>query len=198
MNDLLTERKMMEKEFPSPPDQKWFDDHVMPESWLLIKGRLQDKIVLDIGCASGWVGYYAQKEGATVICTDIFGTHVKPGLDFMIADKENLPFRNGWFDFVLTSNVLHHGDLLKTCTEAHRVLKPGGEFISFIEPCIPESSNEEEYLKTHCEKELELGIVEHRPNLETYKNALMVFSKVQFYPEVPSNYEGAIGIRAIK
>lgn len=175
------EVKHMKKEFPKPPPQEWYDEIVLPSSWELIRGRLNGKKVLDIGCASGWVSYWARKEGADVLATDIFDTMVRPDLPFQKCDKENLPFRARRFDFVLTANVLHHGNLKKTAREAHRVLKDTGELVSLQEPCIPNDVDEEEFLREHCQHELELGIDERRPSLERYQEALKMFSEVSFY-----------------
>ena len=180
-DSILKEKQLMEKDFSSPPNQEWFDKYELPAGWSLIKGRLSGKTALDIGCASGWVAWHAQKEGANAIATDIFKTYVHPNLPFIIADKEDLPFKDSYFDFVLTSNTLHHGDLFKTCTEAYRVLKKDGEFISFIEPCISVEINEKDYLNQYCAKELASGIDERRPNLIQYQGSLAQFSSVVIY-----------------
>ncbi len=171
----------MRHAFPCPPDEAWYIDHALPPVWSLIKDTLKGRRVLDIGCASGWVAYYARLAGATVFASDIFETMVHPTLPFVLADKEHLPFGDGTLDGVLTSNTLHHGDLLCTVDEVARVLKPGGLFASLIEPCIPRWTKEYTYLMTHCAVEMQSGIDERRPHLWAYWDACRGFAQCQFY-----------------
>lgn len=51
------------------------------------------------------------------------------------GNAEALPYREGAFDVVYGSSVLHHVDLQRTLREAHRVLKAGGRVV-FAEPNI--------------------------------------------------------------
>lgn len=212
MNNISTEADSMVKQFGKPPSLEWYKNIKLPRSWDLIKGRLKEKYVLDIGCATGWVAWWAKKARANVIASDIFETHVHPSLPFMKFSKEEIPFKDETFDFVLTSNVLHHGEL--DLREIKRVLKKGGEFVSLQEPCIWNETNETEYLKINLKNEIDLGIDEHRPSLEKYKKAFSSFSICEFYemndrmfieptsnnliPIIGDNYEGGIAIRAIK
>lgn len=47
--------------------------------------------------------------------------------DLKVADAENLPYDNGFFDIVYSWGVLHHSpDTPKAIAEVFRVLKPGG------------------------------------------------------------------------
>jgi len=61
--------------------------------------------------------------------------HKFPGENFMKTDLENLPFKNEFFDAVLSLETLEHTPrpsvLIK---EFHRVLKPGGELIMSLPP----------------------------------------------------------------
>jgi len=209
---LEMEEKTMIKQFGTPPSDEWFENIKLPRSWDLIRGRLDGKSILDIGCNSGWVAWWAKKEGAIVTASDIFNTHVHPSLPFVKCSKEEMPFKNESFDFVLTGNVLHHGEL--DLTEIKRVLKAGCEFVSLQEPCILNETNEQKYLEENLKNELDLGIDERRPSLEKYKKALSIFSSFQLYrmndqmfvepttetlpPLIDDNYEGGIAIRAIK
>lgn len=194
----------MEEQFPHPPPIEWYETFPLPKGWELIKGKLSNKDVLEIGCASGWISFHAMREMARCIATDIFSTHVLPSIKFCLADKESLPFEDNTYDYVLTSNVLHHGDLEVTTNEIIRVLKPGGIFISFIEPCIPNDYDEAKYLKEYLHGELDAGIDEHRPNLIQWNNALSKFSSYEIYDSntlvpiaVESCHQG-ICIKAIK
>lgn len=212
MNDIKTEAESMERQFPSPPLDSWYEDIHLPISWLLVGGKMDGKRVLDLGCASGWVGYWAEKEGAKVTACDIFSTYVHPKLFFVECSKENMPFTDGFFDVIVTANVLHHGGL--DLTEILRVLKKGGLFVSLQEPCIDNDKDEEKYLKKNVANELQMGIDEHRPSLRKYLDAFFSFSSVDIYamgdqmfvpPKLQAlhkitgdNYEGGIAIRAIK
>lgn len=210
-----SEVDFMKKTYPNPPDINWYKNIAIPCSWRLIHGRMYNKKVLDIGCATGWISYLAKEEGAEIIATDIFDSWIdKNIIPFQLADKENLPFSDNIFDFVITANVLHHGDLYKTTKEAHRVLKSGGEFISLQEPCISNEIDEENFLKDKLKKELDLGIDEHRPNLIKYRESLKIFNRYSFYKMTETvmgnakqpflevlpddSFNGGIAIHAIK
>jgi ubiquinone/menaquinone biosynthesis C-methylase UbiE len=208
------EAESMARMYPKPPEIEWYENIKLPTTWGLINKRLTGKKVLDIGCATGWITYWANKQGADCMATDIFDSNINPDIPHMIADKEELPFPDETFDFVLTANVLHHGDLTKTAQEVLRVLKKGGELVSFQEPCIPDEMVESEYLEAELKKELDLGLDEHRPSLKRYKEALNGFSRVdylkfgdQIFIEpgttelvqlTDDDYFGGIAIRAIK
>jgi len=212
MNDINTEKKQMESEFPYFPDISWYEGITLPSSWKLL-GDVADKQILDIGCASGWVTYHLLKQGADALATDIFITYVNREIPFAYANKESLPFKDKCYDMVVTGNVLHHGNLEKTTKEIYRVLKDGGVFVSLQEPCIDNNTSEEDYLKDNLKKEIDLGIDEHRPSLEKYKKAFSRFKSVEFFimrdaifsdkvtdiePLTINSYYGGIAIRAIK
>jgi SAM-dependent methyltransferase len=211
MNNVATEADSMMRQFPTPPPKDWYEGISLPISWMLL-GGLEGKKVLDIGCNSGWVGYWARKLGAIVTCSDIFSTHVHPSLRFVRCSKDDLPFPDETFSVVATGNVLHHGSL--DMSEVHRVLKKSGLFVSLQEPCIDNDKDELEYLNAHVANELQLGIDEHRPSLRKYIEAFSAFETLDIYemndqmfvpPKLQAlhkitgdNYEGGIAIRAIK
>ena len=56
----------------------------------------------------------------------------------MPADFHQLEFPANYFDFVVSSAVLHHAaNIVQVLREAKRVLKPGGQFIAIREPVWP-------------------------------------------------------------
>jgi SAM-dependent methyltransferase len=169
---LTVEAAYMAEAFPSPPPEAWYEARGVPLPWALVAGKLDGCRVLDIGCATGWLGRLAQREGALVLALDIFDTACYPKLPFKIAAKENIPCLDEIFDYIITANVLHHGGLERGGWELVRVLKPGGLLLSLQEPCIRTDEDEAAVLLRDCLSEMRAGIAEHRPNLRQYRAAL--------------------------
>jgi ubiquinone/menaquinone biosynthesis C-methylase UbiE len=109
---------------------------------------LRGATVLDIGAGRCWTSAAAAGRGAEVVALDIL-KKIYIGLetaDIYIEDSgehfervqgdmQNLPFRDGVFDLVMTSASAHHaGDTRAFFGEVARVLKDGGEFIAALEP----------------------------------------------------------------
>lgn len=94
--------------------------------------------VADLGCASGAFTALLREEGFEAVGADLspemiaLAKRLNPGIEFVTADVERLPWPDAAFDGVLCSGLLHHfpdpGACLK---EAHRVLKPGGRLMAF-------------------------------------------------------------------
>jgi ubiquinone/menaquinone biosynthesis C-methylase UbiE len=56
----------------------------------------------------------------------------------MPGDFHKLDFPNNYFDFVVSSAVLHHAaNMVQVLREAKRVLKPGGKLVAIREPIWP-------------------------------------------------------------
>lgn len=101
------------------------------------------KRVLDYGCGNGYVLARYAENGADVVGVDITDKAVElsrkrfevGGLEgtFLRNDGRTVPLADGSFDIVCSMGVLHHipdpGDVI---SELHRVLKPGGEFITMV------------------------------------------------------------------
>jgi SAM-dependent methyltransferase len=97
------------------------------------------KRVLELGCGAGYDAYQFCRQGA-----DYFGIDIAPEnpgrtrrhLGYygctptvMQADAEHLCFRDHSFEVIFSNGVLHHTpDIGLSFREAHRVLKPQGEF----------------------------------------------------------------------
>lgn len=100
--------------------------------------NLNGKKVLEIGCGVGTDSGMFASHGADLTAVDISEHSVelanknlelhKWKADIRVADAENLPFKDNYFDFVYSWGVLHHApDTLKAISEVRRVLKPDGE-----------------------------------------------------------------------
>lgn len=106
--------------------------------------NLAGKKILEIGSGCGAHSALFKMHGAHITSVDITPERVestKTKLDLipegkgaaMLADAENLPFRDGTFDIVYSNGVLHHSqDDQKCFEEAKRVLKPGGELVMML------------------------------------------------------------------
>lgn len=99
------------------------------------------KKVLDVGCGNGYVLERFAREGAETYGIDITPMSIKlckqrfefSGIEnasFVVANAEELPFPDNYFDCVTSMGVLHHvPDTEKAVSEIYRVLKPGGRLI---------------------------------------------------------------------
>ncbi|GMO25124.1 MAG: hypothetical protein Pg6A_12370 [Termitinemataceae bacterium] len=120
-----------------------FECATAPENRFIMQklGDISGKKILELGAGAGEASVYFAKKGADVTATDLSGGMLqvvtrlaaKYGVSVKTEKcaSDALPFANNSFDIVYAANLLHHVDIAKTIKEAHRVLKPGGCFISF-------------------------------------------------------------------
>jgi ubiquinone/menaquinone biosynthesis C-methylase UbiE len=102
--------------------------------------------VLDLGCGTGRHSLFLAKQGFDVYATDMSPTAVKiagekaaalelKNVHFQQHDMRDMPFEDSFFDAVICTWTLHHGTLVqiqRTVDEVHRVLTPGGIFVTDI------------------------------------------------------------------
>ncbi len=116
--------------------------------------------VLDVGAGFGRHVYECARRGAHVVALDYAADEVaqtRGTLDAMVeadeipednvigvlrGDATSLPFSDGTFDVVITSEVLEHiQDDVRAIAEMVRVLKPGGRFAATVPAWFPETVN---------------------------------------------------------
>lgn len=105
---------------------------------LFKKYKVKNSKVLDVGCSAGIYSVLAARENTEVTGIDPDKVTLARLKDWLKEEKlknttavlgaaEKLPFSNGYFDFIVCSEVLEHvQDIKKSVEEMYRVLKPGG------------------------------------------------------------------------
>lgn len=113
-----------------PGRLSWFDKHI---DW-------NGKLVLDLGCAGGFMSEALAERGARVAGIDpavqaieaaVTQTNkTQSNIDYSVGVGEALPYQTNEFDAVVCVDVLEHvKDLSQVLAEVERVLKPGGIFL---------------------------------------------------------------------
>lgn len=171
---------------PYYPDEPWIKvgrsfDIALEE--LNLTGQ---ETILDLGAGRGWAAKHFALRGCRVVALDVVpdnniglgrardlmneaGTY----FDRIIGDGENLPFFAEKFDVVFCAAALHHSaDLPLLMKNISRVLKPDGWLCAINEPCRSVFVDERKILARSAEHEMELGIIETRPDLVAYDEAL--------------------------
>jgi len=116
--------------------------------------------VLDVGAGFGRHAFEVARRGGRVVALDYAADEVvqtRATIDAMVADGEieidqflgvlrgdatRLPFADGSFDVVITSEVLEHiQDDVAAINEMVRVLRPGGVFAATVPSWMPETVN---------------------------------------------------------
>lgn len=89
-----------------------------------------DETLLDAGCGDGGVARLLRTRVREVTAVDVEPSPAwndEPGLRFLVADAEALPFDDDSFDVVHSKDSLHHmHDPARALAEYHRVLKANG------------------------------------------------------------------------
>jgi SAM-dependent methyltransferase len=93
--------------------------------------------ILDVATGTGWSARNVARRGAEVTAVDIspellaaasdLSAHVKPPIEFLLADAERLPFDDAAFDGVIsTFGVMFAINQAAAADELARVCRPGG------------------------------------------------------------------------
>lgn len=105
--------------------------------------KYKGKKILEVGCGIGTDLSQFAKNGGIVYGIDLTSKGInlakircnifKLDADLMVADAENLPFKDNFFDLVYSSGVLHHTpNTHNAINEIYRVLKPKGNTIVML------------------------------------------------------------------
>lgn len=96
------------------------------------------KKYFDIGCGTGNYTIALHEKGIDFTGIDPSQNMLskardrKPGMDWVCAAAEAIPFPDSFFDGAVGTLTIHHwSDLEKACREICRVLKPGGRMVLF-------------------------------------------------------------------
>jgi len=96
--------------------------------------------ILDVATGTGWSARNAARRGATVTGVDIapdllaaagdLSRHIRPPIEFRLANAQQLPFDDGAFDGVIsTFGVMFAADQAAAAAELARVCRSGGRLV---------------------------------------------------------------------
>lgn len=130
--DAVYTRGAYHTETNSPPLEKKHATNIVE----YIKHCYPGSRVLDIGCSRGWALSQLKEAGCSVGGVDISTTAVEAaqakGLDVRLASGTAIPWPDGEFDVVMSTDVFEHflpEDVDKLIDESLRVCKPGGSLL---------------------------------------------------------------------
>lgn len=154
--------------------------------WRAVRALLPAKpgSALDLGAGRGISSYALARDGWSVTAlepdpSDLVGAGAirtlatDANLDISVEQNwgESLPFPDASFELVHGRQVLHHAhDLQRLCSEAARVLKPGGMLVATREHVISRKEDLPLFLAGHALHDLYGG--EHAYLLEEYLRAI--------------------------
>jgi demethylmenaquinone methyltransferase/2-methoxy-6-polyprenyl-1,4-benzoquinol methylase len=116
----------------------WGQDRRWKRRLIDLAGLTTSDRVLDLACGTGDLVYAACPPAGSAVGMDVTFRMIelavrkrRCGTRFVVGDMHTLPFVAGRFDVVTTGYGLRNvSDLTKAVGEIHRVLAPGGRFLS--------------------------------------------------------------------
>jgi ubiquinone/menaquinone biosynthesis C-methylase UbiE len=117
------------------------EGHIIDE---LNKINLHNKKTLEIGLGQGADSMQLIDRGAVYYGIDLtdesvrrvkerFSLFNKTYQEISVANAENIPYRDNFFDVIYTHGVIHHSPSIQKITEEiYRVLKPGGQAVIML------------------------------------------------------------------
>lgn len=104
-----------------------------------ILGAQREEALLDLGCGKGSFCNSAFKRGLNVYGVDFSSVALKEArsfnqkINFVLSDAPSLPFKDGFFDYVVCLGSLEHfSDKVSALHQIHRVLKRDGKVYMFL------------------------------------------------------------------
>jgi len=165
-----------------------FEACTAPENKLILKklGNIRKKRILELGCGAGESSVYFAKKGAIVVATDLSSGMLKVvqklakkhhvHLKTTRCRSDKTPFADSSFDIVYAANLMHHVEHAPTLTEAYRVLKKRGIFVSYdplaYNPLLNIYRKKATQVRTEDETPIKLS------DLKKFKK---IFSKVEYH-----------------
>jgi ubiquinone/menaquinone biosynthesis C-methylase UbiE len=162
-----------ERVCPEFPDRT-FQDHM--RVYRFVSQFVRDRVVLDVGCGTGYGGQYLMHKGARCVHGIDYSTEAvayarnkfqTPHLIFHRMDAHKLSFPDDAFDVVISSENLEHlRDPRRNLAEIRRVLRDGGLLIlgtpnkEIASPDTDRSSNPF-HVREYTFEELESMLKEH-------------------------------------
>ena len=167
-------------ELPFISDEPWATIARMFRAALFQMDLRGGERILDIGAGEGCACQYFAQKGCHAVAIDIVPdpklglgrawrrmNHTGTIYDLLIGDNERLPFQPNTFDFVFSSNTLHHSEHLdRTLANVYRVLRPGGRLIAIGDPVRTIFQKEDDV--HDGEREKSHGIIEKRRRFYEY------------------------------
>lgn len=101
----------------------------------LFDNSVNGKLILDVGCGSGYDAEFFAQKGATVYGIDISEREIeiakeKVNGNFVVGNMNNLPYSDNIFDFVFSVYALQASDnIVQAMNEMIRVAKPGAQIL---------------------------------------------------------------------
>ena len=158
--------------------------------------------VLDSGCGRGMYTPFLWQRARLVVGFDFSEDHLQtmlrrhghePGVRFLRASAEALPFRDGSFDFLLCTEVLEHlRNDRQALAEVARVLVPGGRAVVSV-PVPPAPVRDREHVRegyTFADLEAMLSEV----GLEAGKPRYCLFGISRMTMRIASWYSEHVGL----
>lgn len=85
--------------------------------------------IIDLGCGTGLALSWFDGSRVGVELSSGLLRRAHSGPEYVVADVEYVPFKDGAFDLALCLDVIEHVPSLKIVDEAHRILSNGGTFL---------------------------------------------------------------------
>ena len=155
----------------------------------------QPRCVVDLGCGSGLALSWLEGERVGIDLSKELIAKAHKGPNYIVADVENVPFREETFDLAICLDVAEHLPSLRVVEEAYRVLSQDGvlqlstvdskydfllEILEFLKLKLPEGPHAWRDPKEITEKMNQTGF-----KVEQWPRIPLRFYKARKFPSIP-------------